>query len=277
MTIGAQLDALEAQHADAGCEVIVSDNGSTDDTAEVARGYSARHPWIKLIDSSDRPGVAHARNVGVDAASAASIAFCDQDDVVGAGWLAAMVSALEQHEFVAGRLEHDLLNPPWVVEALGRPQAEGLLWYEEGGHLPFAFGCTLGVRKEIHHTAGGFDERFVKGAEDTDYCWRLQLLGHRLVFIPDAVTHYRFRHDLVGLFRQARAYGESEVQLYKKHQAVGLPRLRRPWVKALRLWLGAIRATLRARDRARRATAAWTWGQRIGRLTASLTQRVPFP
>lgn len=276
-TIEAQLEAILSQAGAVPCEVLVSDNGSTDDTAAIVARYSNRIPSVRLVDSSDSPGVAHARNRGADAASSAVIAFCDQDDVVGAGWLAAMIAALETHEVVAGRLEHDLLNPPWVVEALGRPQADGLIAYEGGGHLPFAFGCTLGVRRELHRALGGFDERFIKGSEDTDYCWRLQLRGHRLAFVPDAVTHYRFRDDLKGLFRQARAYGESEVLLYKKHRALGLARLRRPWRNALRLWLGALRATVRARNPVSRAVAAWNWGQRIGRLTASINYGVLFP
>jgi GT2 family glycosyltransferase len=233
------------------------------------------------VDQTDRlfgpTGVAHARNVGADAASGASIAFCDQDDVVAARWLSVMIAALEQHEVVAGRLEHDFLNPPWMVEALGRPQAHGLLTYEEGGYMPFAFGCALGVRTELHRALGGFDEEFVKGSEDADYCWRLQRRGHRPVFVPDAVTHYRFRRDLRGVFSQARVCGEGEVLLYKKHRALGLPRLQRPWRKALRLWLGAVWASVRATDQVKRAIAAWASGQRIGRLTASITNGVLFP
>jgi GT2 family glycosyltransferase len=271
-TIGEQLDALAAQSISEPWEVIVADNGSRDGSQELVRSYASRFPQLRLIDSSHRRGLSHARNAGAAAASGRSLAFCDQDDRVAAGWLEAMTIALRSHQLVAGRLEHDLLNAPWTIEVRGRPQAQELMTYEPGWP-PFAFGCTLGVRKELHDRLGGFDESFDRGSEDADYCWRAQQLGSALVFVPDAATHYRFRDTLSAIYRQARNYGYSEVQFYAKHRALGLPKMRHPLRTGARRWLGTLRAFARARSRGRLGVALWLLGLRIGRLRGSLRCR----
>jgi glycosyltransferase involved in cell wall biosynthesis len=275
-TLGEQLDALLAQDAAADWEIVVSDNGSIDGSRELAERYADRSSPIRVVDSSDRPGLSHARNVGARHARGRSVAFCDQDDRVAPGWLKAMATGLGEHELVAGRLEHDLLNDPWAVEVRGRPQTERLLEYEELW-LPFAFGCTLGVRAELHERLGGFDEAFVNGAEDADYCWRAQRAGAQLILLDDAVTHYRFRHDLGGVYRQARDYGSSEVRLYAKHRPLGLPPAPRPLRKAARLWAATGRAFVQARTRGELGVAVWLLGQRVGRLRGSLRSRVLLP
>jgi glycosyltransferase involved in cell wall biosynthesis len=276
-TLGRQLDALLRQTVDVWWEIVVSDNGSSDGSREIVETYAARNDSVRLVDSSAQRGLAHARNVGASAARGRDLAFCDQDDEVAPGWASAMLAALDQHDFVAGALEHDRLNEPWTIAVRGRPQAEGLLEYPELEYLPFAFGCTLGVRRALHEAIGGFDPSFTNGCEDADYCWRMQRLGHELAFVPEAVTHYRFRADLAGIYRQARDYGRSEARLYAKHRALGLPRLRHPWLRALRAWASTLRSSLTPVTRSRRAAALWRLGQRVGRLTGSLHHRVLLP
>jgi GT2 family glycosyltransferase len=278
-TLGRQLDALLSQQADRPWEVIVSDNGSSDGSRAGVEAYRSRFPHLRLVDSSDRPGLAHARNVGARVAVGDSIAFCDQDDEVAPGWVQAMIDALEAAPLVAGRLEHDHLNEPWAIAVRGRPQEAEPLRYEEEPHLQFVFGCTLGVQRDLHMEIGGFDESFTKGAEDADYCWRLQDRGYSLAFIPAAVTHYRLRHGLLSIYRQARDYGESETLLYARHRSRHLPPIPRPWRKAVRLWLGTGKALAMAlvRGRAGLALALWAVGQRVGRTRGSVRNRVLFP
>jgi GT2 family glycosyltransferase len=276
-TLGRQLDALLGQRASAPFEVVVADNGSTDGSRALVERYARRYAGVRIVDASDARGLAHARNVGAAAAAGDALAFCDQDDEVAPGWVDAMADALAMHELVAGQLEHDALNEPSAIAVRGRPQSDGLVEWEAAGPPPFAFGCTLGVRRAVHESIGGFDEAFVRGCEDVDYCWRLQAAGYRLVFQPSAVTHYRLRHSLRGLFRQALAYGESEARLYRKHRALGLQPIRRPWLKAVRLWGATARAFARARSRGGLALATWLLGQRIGRAKGSVEHRVVFP
>jgi GT2 family glycosyltransferase len=270
-TLPRQLDALLDQEVAASWEIVVADNGSTDGSRDIVTAYAERAENVRLVDASDGAGLAHARNAGARAARGRDLAFCDQDDEVADGWAAAMVGALEDHEFVAGALEHDRLNPPWAIAVRGRPQVDGLLRYPEfEDHFAFAFGCTLGVRRALHETIDGFDPRFTKGCEDADYCWRLQAAGHPLVFAPAAVTHYRFRSDVRGIFHQGRAYGESEALLYRKHRALGLRPVRHPWRRGARAWAAAVRSAALPLTREQRAVASWRLGHRIGRLSGSL-------
>jgi len=67
-TIGAQLEALANQSWPEAWEIIVSDNGSSDDSVPVVERFTARLLHLRLVDSSDRPGASHARNVGARAA-----------------------------------------------------------------------------------------------------------------------------------------------------------------------------------------------------------------
>jgi hypothetical protein len=65
---------------------LVSDNGSTFGTQALIQRYAERFPYLVSVDSSDVPGVSHARNVGASAATSDYLLFCDQDDKVGVGW-----------------------------------------------------------------------------------------------------------------------------------------------------------------------------------------------
>jgi len=68
-------------------EVIVSDNGSTDGTVAVVEQYQEKPPNLRVVDSSDRRGAAHAGGCR------RGLAFCDADDEVAPGWVAAMGEA----------------------------------------------------------------------------------------------------------------------------------------------------------------------------------------
>ncbi|RUT11687.1 hypothetical protein DSM107010_30140 [Chroococcidiopsis cubana SAG 39.79] len=63
-TISGQLEALTTQQWYQPWEIIISDNGSTDETVAIAEQYQERLPNLQIVDSSDRQGAAHARNVG---------------------------------------------------------------------------------------------------------------------------------------------------------------------------------------------------------------------
>lgn len=277
-TIEAQLEALLAQNCPELDEIIVSDNGSSDDSVQRVRRYSSRFPEVRVIEAIGGTGPGYARNEGAKHARGDALAFCDADDEVGPGWAGAMASALDSWDFVAGRLDHDRLNEPWVIAVRGRPQSSGLMHYAEGPWWPYAFGGTMGVRKSVHLASGGFDEGlFATAAEDCDYCWRLQLGGHELHFVPEAVTYYRHRADLGSIYRQARDYGRAQVALYGMYLDRGLPRVRRPWWKLLRLNLALVKTVLTARTRPTRAVAVWSIGQRVGRLRGSIENRILFP
>lgn len=269
--IAVQLEALANQQYSESWEVIVSDNGSTDDTQLIVKQYCEQMPNLRLVDSSDRQGAGHARNVGVQVARGDKLLFCDADDEVAPGWLEAMSEALDKYDFVAGRLDPHKLNQEWVLRSRQCPQQEGLQKYNYPPYLPHAAGCNLGVKRSVHETVDGFDESMLR-LHDTDYCWRIQLAGTKLNFAYDAVIYYRFRETLSGICRQARVWGEHNVLLYKKYRQLGMPEL--SWQVGVREWIRLFRKLLRVRGKVGFIRWLWSFSWRLGRLYGSLKYRV---
>ncbi len=280
-TIGDQLAALAAQEWSEPWEVIVADNGSTDETRACVEAFAPRLA-IRVVDAGGQPGVAFARNTGVDQAAGDLLLFCDADDRVAPGWVAALGDALAEHHAVAGRLDSDSLNPSWLAAVRGRPQQNGLTRF--GDRLPYAAAGNFGIRRALHEAIGGFDQTARIIAEDTDYSWRIQKAGRTIAFEPRAVVAYRLRPGFSAVFRQARLYGESYVGLYVKHRD-DFPRQRFPLVAGAASWLGLLRHAPIPPTRPRLASFAWQLGWRAGMLQGSIRQRVallsvrglPFP
>lgn len=270
--IGEQLTALSRQEWHRSWEVIVADNGSTDDLAAVVEKHKENLPQLRLVDASGKRGAAHARNVGAAAARGKAIAFCDADDQVGSGWLAAIGSALDRHPFVAARVELAKLNPPQLVHGIKNPQETGLQQIDYPPYLPHAGGSTLGVIRSAHEAVGGFDEA-VQYVEDADYCFRLQLNGVKLEFVPEALIHYRFKDRTSALFNQARRWGERNVMLYKRYR--GDARIKNPWRRHLSRWHALIRRAPYLLERQNRLAWMKTLGTQVGVLQGAIRFRVP--
>ncbi len=267
-----QLEALANQVWSQPWEVLVCDNGSTDQTVAVARQFQNRLPGFRLIDASDWRGQAHARNLGAQAAQGELLVFCDADDEVGPGWLVAIGNALERYDFVASRFEPSKLNAPSILASRHCPQQDGLQKYTHPAYLAHASGCGLGVKRACHEAIGGFDESLLF-LEDTDYCWRLQLAGVKLHFAPEAVVHYRFRHNFDDIFMQAYHYAEYNVLLYKKYRELGMPLLHCSWKGQARLWWHLLRRLPFLYRSAKQAEWIWHFGWRVGRLYGSIKYR----
>jgi GT2 family glycosyltransferase len=218
-TLGVQLEALAQQVCPVEWNVVISDNGSSDGSVALARGYASRLPGLIVVDSSQRRGAGYARNVGAQATNAPLLAFCDADDEVAPGWLAAMVAALRTETLVAGRFESAKLNDARVLRSRPLQQNDRLQESPFGPALPHAGAGNLAVRSAAFFAVGGFDPE-VGYLEDTDLCWRIQLTGVRLVFAPDAVVHVRLRASLRTMWAQGRAYGSASALLEERYRRI---------------------------------------------------------
>ncbi len=268
-TIGNQLEALAQQQWHEPWEVLVADNGSSDESAAIVNRYKERMPNLHIVDAADRRGQPHALNVGAAAASGEALTFCDADDEVAPGWVAAMGEALSRFDFVACRIEVAKLNPPWMRRR--SQQEQGTQKYSYPPYLPHAGGGTLGVKRRLHEAIGGFDES-LPYLHDTDYCWRIQLAGTELHFVPDAVIHIRRRHTLSDIFRQARNWAEYNVLMYKRYRPFGMPQLHLK--QGLLAWRHLVLALPRVRSKSDFSRWVWELGWRIGRLQGSVKYRV---
>jgi GT2 family glycosyltransferase len=257
-----QLAALTAQSYEGSWEVIVADNGSTDDTRAVVEGFADRLP-VRVIDASQRPGAAFARNQAVRCSSGGLLLFLDDDDAVASRWVERMVAAFAAEvDVVTGGTSFDF------EDRLEEPQPVEERWF-----LPAGSGCNLAVRRDVFEDVGGFDPAF-RTSEDVDFCWRAQLRGFRFDRQPEAVLYRRMRQDLPGVWRQHFHYGVGESHLFKVYRRHGMQRELR---KSAKVWAWALtRLPLLTRGDTR---LVWVKvvAARVGRLAGSVKYRVIFP
>ena len=198
------LAALEAQRAAPPFEVVVADDGSSDDTWEVLRRSAAQTSLpLRAVRLRDNAGAAAGRNAGVAHARAPVVAFTDDDCLPTPGWLAALVEAFEPHDggrtvdVVQGRTEPEPVEPPgtWARS----------LWVT--GPTPWMETCNIAYRRSAFDAAGGFapDDALLGRAgrgqgfgEDTLLGHQVLAQGGRRVFAPAAVVHHRWRPGSFG-------------------------------------------------------------------------------
>lgn len=272
-TIGAQLEALAAQSTDRPYEVVVADNGSTDATAAVVRSFEGRVPGLVLVDASHRAGANAARNAGVAVARGQAVLLCDADDVVDPGWLESLAAGLERAAGVGGRLDRTQLNPRFAA-LWGRPPED---WGVSRSldFLERPIGANAGFRRAVWEQLGGFDEEYVRGGTETEFFWRLQLAGHRLVSVPEALVHYRVRADVRSMVRQWYVWGRQSPMLYRDFRGRGMRW--RPARSARRLlWTLALVPRGAYRDRGMRIDLYLHLAEQVGRVVGSARYRVLY-
>ena len=274
-TIAVQLDALARQTCDDPWELIVVDNGCRDDSMRIVERYRDRLKNLRVVAATDLRGASHARNVGTTVARAPFLAFCDADDEVDDGWVEAIARAVEEHGFVASRMDAARLSEPRSLAAKGNArQQSGLIEYTYVPYLPFAGACGLAVRRDLHEQVAGFDES-MRYLEDCDYCWRVQLAGTPLVFAREALVHIRHRSDPRGLYQQARNWGEYNVLLLKRYRQHGMPVPH--WTTGPKLWWNLLLRLPGVRSQVNRDRWVWSLGYRVGQVRGSLKHRIFAP
>lgn len=260
-TLPDQLAALSQQDADIAWELVVVDNGSSDETPDIVREYADRFPRVHSLTCA-RAGANAARNVGATQARGDHLLFCDADDIVDVSWVRTLSAALTEHHAAGGRLDSDTFpsghmprHPDWLPVS--------------AGFLPRAITANFGVRRSVWKEVGGFSEDYRYGSTDTEFCWRVQLAGYELQYAPDAVVAYRHRATLRSAARKSYLTGQAHVRLYRDFRQSGMPRS--SWPRTIGRWgkivLGTPRAIVSEPHR-------WTWvreaAQAWGRVVGSL-------
>ncbi len=262
-TLGEQLEALAAQEYAGEWEIVIANNNSTDQTVTLVAWYQQHMPHLRLVDASAVRGVSYARNAGAAKARGDAFIFCDADDIVAPGWLAAMGAGLREHDFVAGVMQTAHLNKEMRWRRPPPPGGDRPVL----GFLPYAQGGNCGISRHVFEAVGGFSNHFLQG-QDIDFSWRVQLLGYHLHVIPKAIIYYRYRDSLPQTWRQLVAYSRVHVQLYHHYADHGMPRssrreVMRRYRRMLRQSLGLYRQPPEAKMNWL-YMAALSWGRLAG-------------
>jgi glycosyltransferase involved in cell wall biosynthesis len=265
------LDSLVEQEFSQGFEVVLVDNAPGPGIRKWADGYPERLN-LRIVEAKGKANGSYARNSGVAASHGEIVCFVDSDDEVAPGYLAAMVSALDLRDLVTSRVDTKKLNAEWVI------QAHGPAWQDSGlsvffGFLPSA-GVNITLRRSLFDAIGGFNEAY-SGSQDIEFCWRAQLQqGVTIQFVPDAVYRYRHRDSLLGLYRQTRNWGFSNVLLYSLFRGLGMPG--RFMGESIREWTGIPGQLLKARTKGELGALMIRLGHCVGRLKGSIHYRTLY-
>ena len=215
------LEALVAQQTPGGHEVVVVDDASTDATASLLADLGGGEVPVLGVTAQARRGPAAARNVGWRRARGAAVAFTDDDCIPEPGWLAALLTGLQNADLAQGVT---LPDDAGAIEPR-RFRRTTEVTHESG----FYETCNIAYRRALLESLGGFNESFRHAyGEDVDLAWRAIEGGARTTFVPGARVRHEVRY--LGLSERAR---ESErldgvVLAVKLH-----PHLRRFLVRGL--------------------------------------------
>jgi GT2 family glycosyltransferase len=190
------LEALKAQTFQ-DFEVIVVDNGSQDGCVDdLEERYPGLELTLKRLDTNQ--GYATANNLAARMAKGEWLALLNADAYPEPGWLDCLLDATQRHPEIdsfASRLIQ--ADRPELLDGEGDEyHFSGLAWRRNHGKpvatptqeekVFSACGAACLLHKEAFLKAGGFDETYFAYNEDVDLGFRLQLTGHRCVFIPNA-------------------------------------------------------------------------------------------
>ena len=270
----------------AGCEgegeVIVADNGSTDDSLDMLR---AEFPAVRTIALDRNYGFAEGYNQAFRRLDGYDYYLLLNSDVrCTDGWLRPLREYMDAHPDCAAcqpkvRAEWDHSRLEYAgacggyIDRDGYPFCRGRIFavaeqdngqYDNVADIFWATGAALMIRAEDWHKAGGLDGRFFAHNEEIDLCWRLRSRGRRIVCVPQSVayhvgggtlpqdnprkTYLNFRNNLTMLYKNLP---DGEMQRVLRRRTL------LDWVAALQFVAKLDFANASAIFRARRDYKAW--------------------
>jgi len=267
------LDSIFLSQGNFSSEVIMVDNGSSDETAKIVEEL---YPQVNLIQNKKNLGYAKANNQGIEEARGEYILLLNPDTQVLEDALSLMYEFMEEHPEL-GALGPRLLNPDKSVQASCRefPTFSTLIWEFFGlsrlfprsrvfsrwrmGYFNFdkqrevdqPMGSCLMLRRATLEDVGILDENFVMFFNDVDLCFRIKKSGWRIYFYPEAkVIHHKGASTRKAKVRMIWLSHLAFYKFFKKHTA-GLanrlllflfliPLILSAWVRILFFYFGKL-------------------------------------
>ena len=215
-------------------DVIVADNGSTDNSLEVLR---SEFPSVGIIQLDKNYGFAEGYNRAIAQVDHEYIVLLNSDIETPVQWLSPLETFMDSNPDVAA-CQPKLLSyinkemfeyagaSGGYIDRFGYPYCRGRIFgiveadkgqYDDTADIHWATGACMMVRRSIYTTLGGLDARFFAHNEEIDLCWRMRLAGHRICCIPQShvyhlgggtlpqgnprKTYLNFRNNLTMLYK----------------------------------------------------------------------------
>ena len=191
----------------AGCEIIVADNGSTDNSLDM---LANEFPSVRTIVLDANYGFAEGYNRAIAQVDSEYTVLLNSDVEVTKGWLTPLFEYMETHPDIAAvqpKIRSDRQRTHFehagaaggFISKLGYPYCRGrLLWHveEDKGQydtitdVDWTSGACMCVRTQVYKDCGGLDAAFFAHMEEIDLCWRMRNAGWRLVCLPQSVVYH---------------------------------------------------------------------------------------
>ncbi len=210
-TLPALLAALRAQTIPATeYEVIVVDDGSSDDSAQVASALGAR-----VVRQAHR-GPSAARNLGVSAARGEVMLFTDADCQPAVDWIEQMQLSLCDRTVAGVKGAYATQQREWTARLAQLEFEERYERLAHSGVIDFVDTHSLALRKSVLLEVGGYDA-LVLNNEDVDLSYRLAARGFRMAFNRRAVVYHRHPSIMRNYLRQKFWRGYWRMQVYSRY------------------------------------------------------------
>ncbi len=263
---------LDQGLAEADLELIVVDDGSTDDTSSILARVLAAYPnRLRVITQTNR-GPAAARNEGIRRARGSFILFAGDDIVPSPNLVQAHINA---HARYSGSPVAILGHVTWSREFEITPFME---WLESDG-MQFGFSfirdrenvppemfytSNISLRRDFLMDGELFDERFTAACwEDIDLGLRLRKRGLRIIYAPDAIGYHIHKTDFGRFVRRTRTAGYFRAMLIEKHH---LPEKRKQFIREIIKWICGTLLRVFGRGQLKRLGYGWSlsWHEYVG-------------
>jgi GT2 family glycosyltransferase len=235
--LGRCLDQLLAQdYAD--YEIIVVDDGSRDNTLEIAHTASSRGA-LRIVRSHRNWGCPHARNLGIARAEGEIVAFIDADGFAAPNWLTEVVAAFSGDETIGAVASTVFFDGnPVVINGAGGTvnrqgwaadltMSESYEWAEIASEALYPMGCGMALRRSVIERVGPFDDRMLNYYDDVDYGVRVWRAGYRVAVAPDAWIDHGFGRAGGDSARTPLLCERHRMRVVLKHASA---RTLAPWV-----------------------------------------------
>ena len=216
--IGASIESLLAQdYPHALVKIFVADNGSDDETVEVASRYSV------TVVREPKPGSAAARNSAIRNSKADLIAFFDGHCIANKHWISSMCARFE--DLRVGGAQARIENAATDPRVIAYLQSSSMNSYDHvledtvyGTHnvYPWILSGNCMYRRDVVERVGGFDDK-LPACEDVDLSWKVVLSGYLLVNCPDASVVHWNDDDWQKFVKKSWRQGRGSAVLAKRY------------------------------------------------------------